>query len=124
MPAQRRTLYHYTTAAGHAEIMASESLRPSIKAVNPKDARYGDGQYLSDIIPGTKTPGQLSYAFLKTPRGWRRFTHYVEIDVTDMKVVEGRPGVFVVHNAGDLNLADRIVGGGSVPRPTDGQDTA
>jgi hypothetical protein len=86
---------------------------------NPKDARYGDGQYLSDIVPGTKTPGQLAYAFLNDPRGWRRFTHYVEIDVTGWEIVEGRQGVFVIHNSEDLDLAGRIVGGGIVPRSPD-----
>ena len=109
MSTQRRTLYHYTTAKGLAGIASSETLRPALKAVNPKDARYGDGQYLSDIVPGTKTPGQLAYTFLNDPRGWRRFTHYVEIDVTGLTVVEGRPGVLVIPNTTDLNLAGRIV---------------
>lgn len=118
MPSQRRTLYHYTTVKGLESITSSESLRPSLKAVNPKDVRYGEGQYLSDIVPGTKTPGQLAYAFLNDPRGWRRFTHYVEIDVTGLTVVEGRSGVFVISNTEDLNIAGRIVGSGLVPRPT------
>jgi hypothetical protein len=89
-----------------------------LKAVNPKDVRYGEGQYLSDIVPGTKTPGQPSYAFLNDPRGWRRFTHFVEIDVTGLTVVEGRAGVFVIPNNQDLSLAGRIVSSGQVPRPT------
>jgi len=114
---QRRTLYHYTTAKGHEGITTSETIRPSLKAVNPKDARYGDGQYLSDIVPGSKTSGQLSYAFLNDPRGWRRFTHYVEIDVSGLTVVEGRGGVSVIHNAGELNVSGRIVSSGPVPRP-------
>jgi hypothetical protein len=116
--AQRRTLYHYTTAKGREAIVASECVRPSLKAVNPRDARYGEGQYLSDIVPGTKTPGQLAYAFLNDPRGWRRYTHYVEIDVTDLIVVEGRQSVFVIPNTEDLNLAGRILSSGPVPRPT------
>lgn len=119
MTPSRRTLYHYTTANGYAEILSSENLRPSLRVANPKDARYGDGQYLSDIVPGTKTPGQLAYAFLNDPRGWRRFTHYVEIDVTGWEIVEGRQGVFVIHNSEDLDLAGRIVGGGIVPRSPD-----
>jgi HYD1 signature containing ADP-ribosyltransferase len=70
-------LYHYSTVKGHAEIVSSETLRPSLKAVNPRDARFGDGQYLSDILPGTKSPGQLAFLFLNDPRGWRRFTREV-----------------------------------------------
>ena len=115
-PAQQRTLYHYTTEKGQQGILGLEELWRSTKAANPKDVRYGEGQYLSDIVPGTKTPGQLSRAFLNDPRGWRRFTHWVEIDVTGWHVVEGRPGVFVIPNDGHLDLSGRIVGQGVVPR--------
>ncbi len=43
-------LFHYTDEAGLTGIRSSEELWPSLKALNPKDAFYGDGQYLSDII--------------------------------------------------------------------------
>jgi hypothetical protein len=112
--AQRRTLYHYTTAKGLSEIVTSQSLRPSLITANARDARYGEGQYVSDIVPGSKSPGQLAYSFLNDPRGWRRFTHYVEIDVTGLTVVECRPGVFVVPNIEPLDLAGRIVSAGHV----------
>jgi ADP-ribosyltransferase of polymorphic toxin system len=115
-PAQNRTLFHYTTARGLQGIVADEVLRPSLRPTNPRDVRHGEGQYLSDIVPGTKTPGQLAYQFLNDPRGWRRFTHFVEIDVTGLSVVEGRPGVFVVLNDKNLNLSGRIVNHGEVPR--------
>lgn len=42
------TLYHYTNEKGLNGILESNELRPSLKANNPKDARYGDGQYLSE----------------------------------------------------------------------------
>jgi hypothetical protein len=115
MVAQRHTLFHYTSAKGHADIVAARKLRPSLQAVNPKDARYGDGQYLSDVVPGTRTPGQLAYQFLHDPRGWRRFTHFVEIDVMGLTIIQGRPGVFVVPNNQDLDVAGRIVNHGRVP---------
>jgi hypothetical protein len=107
-----QSLYHYTNEAGHDGITSSGEMRPSLKANNPKDARYGDGQYLTDIVPGTKTPGQLSAAFLRV--GWlgRNFTHYVEIDVSGLNVVEGRPGVFVIPNNGPLDLTGRILSSG------------
>jgi hypothetical protein len=117
--AQRRILYHYTTEKGLEGILSSKCLRPSLRVVNSTDVRYGEGQYLSDIVPGTKTPGQLSYVFLNDPRGWRRFTHYVEVDVSDLTIVEGRRGIFVFPSSQDLNLAGRIVGSGQVPRPAD-----
>lgn len=120
MVSLRRTLFHYTTRKKVEAITSARTLWPSRQAVNPRDVRYGDGQYLSDIVPGTRTPGQLAYAFLNDPRGWRRFTHYIEIDVAGLTVVEGRPGVFVIPNTRDLDLTGRIVASGTVPgKPSD-----
>jgi hypothetical protein len=67
------TLFHYTNEAGHDGIVGSEGMRPSLKEHNPKDARFGDGQYLTNIQPGTKTPGQLSHAFLRVPWAGSKF---------------------------------------------------
>jgi hypothetical protein len=85
---------------------------PSLKARNPKDARYGDGQYLSDIAPGTRTNAQLSRNFIGQPFQGSRFSHYVEVDVTGLNVVQGRDNVFVVPNSGPLDLTGRIVSSG------------
>jgi hypothetical protein len=104
-----KTLFHYTNAEGLAGILESGELRPSLKALNPNDVRYGNGQYLSDIVPGSKTPAQLSREFLGQPFQGRRYTHYIEIDVTGLKVVGGRPGVFVVPGETPLGLAGRII---------------
>lgn len=87
----------------------------SLKALNPADAKHGNGQYLSDIVLGTKTPAQLSREFLGMPFQGSRFTHYVEIDVSGLNVVQGRPGVFLIPNEGPLDLAGRIVGSGRMP---------
>jgi RHS repeat-associated protein len=110
-----RSLFHYTNGAGRAGILESEALNPSLKALNPADARYGNGQYLSDIVPGTKTPAQLSREFLGMPFQASRFTHYVEIDVTGLNVVQGRPGVFLIPNEDPLDLTGRIINSGPVP---------
>lgn len=111
-PEDPQSLYHYTNEAGHDGIISSGELRPSLKANNPKDARYGDGQYLTDIKPGTKTPGQLSAAFLRVPWAGKKFSHYVEIDVGGLDVRQGRPGVYVIPNSGPLVLTGRILGSG------------
>lgn len=108
-----QTLYHYTNEEGMQGILSSQKLKPSLKEVNPKDARYGNGQYLSDIKPGTYSNASLSSRFLRNPYQGARFSHYVELDVTGLNVVQGRPGVFVTPNEGDLNLAGRIVGWGA-----------
>jgi hypothetical protein len=111
-PESGRVLYHYTTEAGAKGILESEKLFPSLKQLNPKDARYGNGQYLSDIAPGTKSAAQLSREFLGMPFQGARFTHYVEIDVRGLNVVQGRPGVYVVPNEGELQLINRIMSSG------------
>jgi RHS repeat-associated protein len=114
---QKRVLYHYTNEKGMKGIVSSKTLNASLKANNPNDARYGDGQYLSDIAPGTKSPAQLSQAFLNIPYQGRKFTHYVAIDVTGLNVVKGREGVFVVPNTNGLDLVNRISGSGQVLTP-------
>ncbi|WP_052306581.1 HYD1 signature containing ADP-ribosyltransferase family protein [Acetivibrio clariflavus] len=109
-----KILYHYTDEVGLNGILNSKKLKPSLKAVNPKDARYGNGQYLSDIIPGTKTPGQLSKQFINNPFQGKRFTYYIEIDVTDLNIIKGRDGVYVVLGEEPLDLTNRIVSSGKV----------
>ncbi len=105
-------LYHYTSKEGYTAIIASKTLKPSLRADNPKDARYGDGQYLSDIVPGTKRPGQLSYMFLNIPYQGRRFTHYVGINVDGLAVIRGREHVFVILNQGPLDISKIMAGHG------------
>ena len=68
--------------------------------MNPKDVRYGNGQYLSDIAPSTMSCAQLSRCFIGQLFQGQRFTNFVEIDVTGLNVVKGRNGVFVVPNEG------------------------
>jgi hypothetical protein len=108
-----RTLFHYTDAAGQKGILDSGRLNPSLRELNPNDARYGNGQYLSDIKPGTMTSNQLSRAFLGAPFWGSRFTNFVEVNVTGLNVVEGRAGVFVVPNEVPLDLIGRIVDWGA-----------
>lgn len=108
-----KTLFHYTNEEGLNGITKSNQLNPSLKAVNPSDARYGNGQYLSDIVPGTKTPAQLSRELVNNPFQGHRFTHFIEIDVKGLNVVQGRKGVFVAHNETPLDLKNRIVNSGS-----------
>ncbi|MBP3611323.1 MAG: hypothetical protein J6J42_13425 [Lachnospiraceae bacterium] len=92
----------------------AKKLNPSLKANNPKDCFYGEGQYLSDIVPGTKSPAQLSSIFIHNPFQGAKYAYYVEIDVTDLDVVYGRDNVFVILNQESLDLMDRIVSYGKV----------
>jgi len=110
---ETKTLYHYTGDNGLKGILNSKKLNPSLKANNPKDVRYGEGQYLSDIVPGTKTGGQLSRCFIGQPFQGNKFKNYVEIDVTGLTVQKGREGVFVIPNDKSLDLTGRIVNHGA-----------
>jgi len=75
--------------------------------------RYGNGQYLSDLAPETKTPAQLAKLFINVPNKYK-YTHYVEIDVSGLEVIKGREGVFVIPNEKPLDLTGRIVRTGKV----------
>lgn len=110
-----QTLFHYTNEKGLSGILDSGELNPPLKALNPNDVRYGNGQYLSDIVPGTKTSAQLSREFLGQPFQGAKYTHYLEIDVSDLNVIQGRPGVFVIPGETSLDLTGRIISSGKVP---------
>jgi hypothetical protein len=107
-------LYHYTNEPGLNGIVESGQLNPSLKALNPNDVRYGNGQYLSDIAPGTMTPAQLSRQFINNPFQGARYTHFVEIDTTGLDIIQGRPGVYVVPNEVPLDLTGRLTNSGKV----------
>lgn len=111
------SLFHYTDKAGLEGILKTRLLHPSLVALNPADARYGDGQYFSDIVPGEASLSVLSRLFLGFPFQGRRFTHYVEVDLTELDVIFGRVGVFVVLNNDPLDLTNRILSSGPVPLP-------
>ena len=106
------TLFHYTDEEGLAGILGSNELRASTALSSSSDVRYGPGQYLSDVEPGTKTPAQLSRLFLGHPFRGSQFSHYIEIDVSRLELVRGRPGVWLVPNDRALDLTDRIVRSG------------
>ncbi|MCI5131665.1 MAG: hypothetical protein D3904_09105 [Candidatus Electrothrix sp. EH2] len=108
------TLFHYTDHTGYEGILESRQLNPSTISQNPNDVRYGAGQYLSDVKPQTKTPAQLSRLFLGHPFQGKKYTHYIEIDVSDLTVLQGRPSVFVIRNDKPLDLTGRVVRHGEV----------
>ncbi|WP_435015440.1 HYD1 signature containing ADP-ribosyltransferase family protein [Tundrisphaera sp. TA3] len=110
-------LYHYTDAKGMRAILESGRLLASTAAANPQDVRYGDGQYLSNVVPGTKTPAQLSRESLNQPFQGRKFTHYIAIEVEGLELIWGRPGVCVIPNVRPLELGRRLVGFGENSAP-------
>jgi hypothetical protein len=110
---ERATLWHYTDAHGLHGIRQSLVLLPSLREANPKDARYGDGQYLSDVPPGSMSLAQLSRRLVGVPWQVRRFTHYVEVDVTGLARIECRSCVILIPGREPLQLDGRIVSWGA-----------
>ncbi|MDW6093014.1 HYD1 signature containing ADP-ribosyltransferase family protein [Vibrio rhizosphaerae] len=134
---ERKTLFHYTDEKGMNGIVDSESLYAS---TGYQHARYGDGQYFSDIDPNsiqslTKkglTPEQIqngnmslstvSSYFYRVPYKTNSISHYVEIDVSDLPIRQGltengeqlRKHVQLLLNDDKLNLSGRIVSYGKV----------
>lgn len=109
-----KIMYHYTSQQGYTGILESKSIKPSLKANNPKDTRFGEGQYVSDIFPGTKRPSQLSMIFFGIPWAGKRFTHHINIDTTGLNVIHGRKSVYLIKNNQPLDISERLKGHGKV----------
>jgi len=120
----RQTLFHYTSEEGLSDILASKSLNPS---VNPINARYGPGQYLTDIPPeqigantisdltaeqieqGLISRSQLARRLFGQPWAGNKLEAFLEIDVTDLTVENPVPNIFRIPGTSPLDLVDRII---------------
>ena len=107
-----QSMYHYTNEDGYQGILKSKNIRPSLKANNPKDARFGEGQYVSDIPPNTKRNSQLSMIFFGIPWAGKRFSHHINLNVRGLDVFHGRKHVYLIKNSQSLDISDRLIGHG------------
>lgn len=73
-------------------ILDTGTLNPSLKANNPKDTRYGNGQYFSDIAPGTRSDASLSKQFINNHWKGSKYSNYIGVDTSNLIVVKGRDG--------------------------------
>jgi len=123
------TLYHYTTQEGMEGIVQSQKLNPS---TGPIHARFGDGQYLTDIKPeqvagrtlkdltaaekeaGKKSLGQLAKDLYNDARKTTGIQYYVEIEIDGLGANEVRKGTFLIENSKPLDLEGRIKNNGAV----------
>jgi RHS repeat-associated protein len=121
------TLYHYTTEEGMEGITSSESLHPSI---GDKNARFGSGQYFTDIPPenigapsakdltdadkaaGKISQGKAAANIYGDARKYRSLDYFVEIDVTGLDVENPRPGTYLIRGDTPLDVKGRIVRAG------------
>jgi hypothetical protein len=92
-------------------ILREGKINPSLSAVNPEYARFGDGVYVSDIVPGTMTNAQLGNRFISIPNKYV-YTHYVAIDTSGLTVIFNRPHNFTIPTQVPLGISDRLRGAG------------
>ena len=92
----------------------SGELWPSTKAARPTDAKYGDGQYFTDVKPRTGAwwPG-LCTELRGEGRGTATTLQSMFVGLGVVKAPD-REGVFVL-NGGVLDVSNRIVGHGRGP---------
>ena len=132
---ERKTLIHYTDEAGLEGILQSQQLFNSTGRIQ---ARFGDGQYLTDLLPdqiggrtlsdltkaqrglGELSAGQAARILFNDSRLIRKMTHFVEIDITDLPIRQGvlqngnlRDGVQFLLNDESLDLTGRIISSGT-----------
>lgn len=103
------TLTHYTTKEGYNSIMTEQQLLPSTGKIH---ARFGDGQYFTDINPIDFTAGQVSRRLYGVPWKTNSLTHYIQIDVTGLNVIKNAPFNYYIPNNQPLIINNRIVSSG------------
>ncbi|WP_420983669.1 HYD1 signature containing ADP-ribosyltransferase family protein [Chitinophaga sp. 30R24] len=117
------TLFHYTSESGYKGILESGELNASIGF---KNARHGNGQYFTDIAPGSvgamskseltatqvqegqMSLGQLSSKLYGMPFKTGSLTHYIEIDVKGLQISNPKNNIFLNSSNTSLNLGGRI----------------
>lgn len=102
-------LRHYTTEAGYKAIMESGELLPSIGV---KNARYGSGQYLTDLLSHDLTKGQVSRRLFGVPWNTKSVSHFIDIDVSGMNIIKNAPNNYLIPNTASLPLNGIIVNHG------------
>lgn len=105
-------LYHYTTEEGMTGIRQSGDIWASLEESGPRHARHGDGQYLTDVEPGTLSGPELSNVLVRNFNEAARFTHYVKIYTEGIPLRRERPGVFRHVTRMPLDVYSRILSWG------------
>jgi hypothetical protein len=103
-------LRHYTNEAGYNAIMKSQELLPSIGV---KNARYGSGQYLTDLMSEGLSSGQVSRRLFGVPWNGSKVTHFIDINVGGLNTIKNAPYNYLVPGTNSLPLGGRIVNHGA-----------
>nr|WP_274620210.1 HYD1 signature containing ADP-ribosyltransferase family protein [Enterobacter roggenkampii] len=113
-------MINYTTEEGMKGITESGVIRPSSGDIH---ACFGDGQYFTNIRlgmiggrtlqdiggAGKMSLGQLAADIYGDVRKLKGISHFVEIDVTGLYVIEPRESTFLILNTKDLDVSKRII---------------
>ncbi|WP_081754828.1 HYD1 signature containing ADP-ribosyltransferase family protein [Paenibacillus durus] len=97
---------------GYEGILSSRQINPSLKSVRPKDARYGDGVYLTDIAPNTMSYQDLSQKLYNNRNQTNKTYYFIAIDITDLIIKYGRDNVYIYLSQTPLDISDRLVNAG------------
>lgn len=102
-------LIHYTSKENYMKIMESKELNPSIGI---KHARYGNGQYFTDLDPSQYTAGQISRRLYGVPWNTPKVQYFIKIDVRGLNVLQKTPHIFLRSGNNPLNLQNKIINSG------------
>lgn len=109
----KQSLFHYTSEAGEEGIRKSGKLNP---ALEPPSARYGPGQYFTDLAPDAGLRrGQIARRLFGIPNAGRRLDRCIEIDVCGLGVEQVAPNIFRLPGTNPLDVSRRIVRSGPGP---------
>ncbi len=103
------TLIHYTSKEGYQQILETEKLNPS---VGIKNARYGEGQYFTNLEPKDYTAGQISRKLYGVPWNTSKLQYYIKIDMKGLNPIQNNPHNFLVPGNNSLPLHGRILDSG------------
>ena len=77
-----------------------------------KNARFGEGQYLTDIEPNSLTAGQVSRRLYGVPWNTSKIAYHIKVDVKGLNVIQNNPHNFLVPGNNPLPLHGRILDSG------------
>ena len=77
-----------------------------------KNARYGEGQYLTNIEPNNYTAGQISRKLYGVPWNTPKVEYFIKIDVSGLNIIQNNTYNYLIPGKNPLPLHGRIIDGG------------
>lgn len=75
-------------------------------------AKYGDGQYFTNLEPSDYTSGQISRKLYGMPFNISKVKYFIRIDVKGLNVIQNNPCNFLIPGNKSLSLHGRIIDSG------------